>query len=68
MSADWTTRLDEDNCDDEEVVALVYEIGRRRGSDADRHMWTVRRDHDEPVPADQARDAYRTRRDGRTNR
>jgi hypothetical protein len=49
-------------------VALVYEIGRRRGADVDRRTWTVRRDRDEPVAAEQARDAYRSRRDERTNR
>jgi hypothetical protein len=70
VSGDWTNQLDDANGCDEDVVALVYEIGRRRGSDVDRHMWTVRRhDNDtEPVPADQAREAYRDRRDGRTNR
>jgi hypothetical protein len=51
------------------VVALLYEIGRRRGCDVDRHMWTLRRhDNDEPVPVDVAREAYRDRRDERTNR
>jgi hypothetical protein len=71
MSGDWTNQLDTtDGCDDEDVVAVVYEIGRRRGPDVDRHMWTVRRyDNDpEPVPVDQAREAYRDRRDGRTSR
>jgi hypothetical protein len=70
MSGDWTNQLDSDSCDEEDVVALMYEIGRRRGADVDRRTWTVHR-HDtdiEPIPADGARDAYRIRRDGRTAR
>jgi hypothetical protein len=68
MSGDWTNQLNDECGDDGQVVAAVYEIGRRRGCDVDRHMWTVRRHDDEPVPADVARQAYRDRRDGRTNR
>jgi hypothetical protein len=70
MPGDRTNHLDSDPCDEEDVVALMYEIGRRRGADVDRRTWTVHR-HDtntEPVPADAARDAYRIRRDERTTR
>jgi hypothetical protein len=70
MSGDWTNDLDRDSCDGEDVVALVYEIGRRRGPDVDRRTWTVHR-HDtatEAVPADVAREAYRIRREERTTR
>jgi hypothetical protein len=70
MSADWTNSLDGDSCDDGDVVAVVYEVGRRRGCDVDRHVWTVRR-HDnetEPASAEQVRAAYRDRRFGRTTR
>jgi hypothetical protein len=70
MPGDWTNHLDnDDGCDDGEVVALLYEIGRRRGADVDRHVWTVRRHDDrEAVPEDVAREAYRDRLDGRTPR
>jgi hypothetical protein len=69
LSADWTNQLDDANgCDD--VVALMYEIGRRCGSDVDRRTWTVSRHESEPesTPADLARETYRSRRDGRINR
>jgi hypothetical protein len=70
MAGDWTNHLDDQDGEDTDVVALMYEIGRRRGCDVDRRTWTVHR-HDidtEAVPADVARDAYRDRRDGRSAR
>jgi hypothetical protein len=70
MSGDWTNQLENDSGDEEDVVALMYEIGRRSGADVDRRTWTVHRhDNDtEPVPTDIAREAYRDRRDERTSR
>jgi hypothetical protein len=71
MPGDCTNHLDDDKCGDGgEVVALMYEIGRRRGCDVDRHVWTVRRHENdtEPVPGDVAHEDYRDRRSGRTPR
>jgi hypothetical protein len=68
MPGDWTNQLDSDSGDEEDVVALMYEIGRRRGPHVDRRTWTVHRHDNDTQPVDEARDAYRARRDERTAR